>query len=203
MSEDKKNSRRKVLKVAAGAGLIAGTKAGWESDKWTKPVVETVLLPAHAQTSTVLNGTFAGSTNITTATLDPSGFDILIPTAHANGISIQADLCLVVEDNQVNAAAVVNGYTAWEGTGALDTAISLQALNKVKSACVLNNVTLKVNVKGTPPNQQAYGDLSFDFGCFNNLSLPSYSGSYDILETDLSCGEFSLTKNPTTDCNCN
>ncbi len=51
MSKDKNTKRRKVLKVAAGSGIIAGAMAGWDGKKWTKPVVDSVLLPAHAQNS--------------------------------------------------------------------------------------------------------------------------------------------------------
>ena len=43
-------NRRKLLKsIAAGGGAIVAGKS--LPDKWTAPVVDTVLLPAHAQTS--------------------------------------------------------------------------------------------------------------------------------------------------------
>ncbi|MFH1152184.1 MAG: hypothetical protein V1793_00055 [Pseudomonadota bacterium] len=43
-------SRRKVLrKLLIGGGVVAG--AGLLPDKWTKPVVDFVVVPAHAQTS--------------------------------------------------------------------------------------------------------------------------------------------------------
>jgi hypothetical protein len=202
MSEDKNNSRRKVLKIAAGAGLVAGSKANWESNKWTKPVVETVLLPAHAQTSEIINGVFAGSTSATSAAFqpfEPSGFDSLIPTAHAQG-SIPSDLCITIVNNQVNASAVINGYQLWEGTGALDTVLNLTT-GKSKTTCVLDDVTLKVSVKGTEPNRDAYGVLSFGYGCFDDIPLPGYSSSYEIMETD-KCGKFKLTKNPIVPCKC-
>ncbi|MCK5360195.1 MAG: twin-arginine translocation signal domain-containing protein [Gammaproteobacteria bacterium] len=52
MSEDKdtkttSNTRRKALKAIGAGGVIAGTIPG----SWTTPVVKSVLLPAHAQTS--------------------------------------------------------------------------------------------------------------------------------------------------------
>jgi len=44
------NNRRKLLKsLAAGSGAVIAGKSLPES--WTKPVVDSVLLPAHAQTS--------------------------------------------------------------------------------------------------------------------------------------------------------
>lgn len=53
MSQRKDNqdpSRRKLLKsIIAGGG--AAMTAGFVPETWTRPVVESVLLPAHAQTS--------------------------------------------------------------------------------------------------------------------------------------------------------
>ena len=49
---DKKSSesRRKLLKtIAAGSGAIVAGKSLPES--WSRPVVDSVMLPAHAQTS--------------------------------------------------------------------------------------------------------------------------------------------------------
>ncbi len=52
-SEDKSEpnkSRREVLrKVLVGGGLVAG--ASFLPDKWVKPVVDVIVVPAHAQTS--------------------------------------------------------------------------------------------------------------------------------------------------------
>ena len=51
MTDKKSNeSRRKLLKsVAAGSGAIVASKSLPES--WSRPVVDSVMLPAHAQTS--------------------------------------------------------------------------------------------------------------------------------------------------------
>ena len=206
MSEDKKdNSRRKVLKVAAGAGLVAGTGANWENNKWTKPVVESVLLPAHAQTSGVANGRFAGDTTVNMAALqqiEPSGFDTLVPTAHAQPPGIPSELCIEIENNQVNVSALVNGFEIWEGTGALDTVLNLAVLKSSKNECDLENVALKVSVKGTEPNRAAFGEMSLDYGCRETPPLDSYSGAYEIMETGASCVPFEATKSPLIKCEC-
>ncbi len=48
-------SRRKLLKsIAAGSGAIVAGKS--LPDSWSRPVVDSVLLPAHAQTSTTSGG---------------------------------------------------------------------------------------------------------------------------------------------------
>ncbi len=44
------DSRRKVLrKILIGGGIAAG--AGFLPDKWAKPVVDFIVVPAHAQLS--------------------------------------------------------------------------------------------------------------------------------------------------------
>ena len=49
-NHEKNNGRRKILRTIAGAGgaIAAG---GMLPEKWTRPMVDAALLPAHAQTS--------------------------------------------------------------------------------------------------------------------------------------------------------
>ena len=48
--ENKSNARRKLLKgIAAGSGAVIAGKTLPES--WSRPVIDSVMLPAHAQTS--------------------------------------------------------------------------------------------------------------------------------------------------------
>jgi len=92
-AETRASTRRKVLK---SGGIVVS--AGAVLDKWTKPVVESVFLPAHAQSSGVLIGpvlTVSASnvpTQLPPARVASGGgggsgasglFDLLIPTAHA------------------------------------------------------------------------------------------------------------------------
>jgi len=85
---DKKSieSRRKLLKsIAAGSGAIVAGKS--LPDSWSRPVVDFVMLPAHAQTSPGLPASFFGAsvTPVVVASLEDqsSPFDSLVPTAHA------------------------------------------------------------------------------------------------------------------------
>ena len=56
-SKDKTSSRRKLLKsVVAGGG--AATVAKLMPDQWSRPVVDSVMLPSHAQTSISPYGPF-------------------------------------------------------------------------------------------------------------------------------------------------
>ncbi|MDZ7841918.1 MAG: hypothetical protein U5R46_14045 [Gammaproteobacteria bacterium] len=89
------NSRRRVLKTALlGGASVTAFKLAPES--WTRPVVEAVSLPAHAQTSLVLpDGPWAGGGNTGNAGPGPArqrglGGQILnaiLPEARAGGSS--------------------------------------------------------------------------------------------------------------------
>ena len=50
-SQSVDGSRRKALKTMAGAGVVAGLLA--VSSKWSKPMVDSIILPAHAQATNV------------------------------------------------------------------------------------------------------------------------------------------------------
>lgn len=85
-------SRRKLIKsIAAGSGAVIAGKSLPEN--WTRPVVDSVLLPSHAQTSgqsfngpaTVLDTIPIGSIDNERTTLFASVADSLIQEAHAGG----------------------------------------------------------------------------------------------------------------------
>ena len=74
MTEKKSSeSRRKLLKsIAAGGGAIVAGKS--LPDKWTAPVVDSVLLPAHAQTSPTPTTTAAPITTNYYCYIDAGGW---------------------------------------------------------------------------------------------------------------------------------
>ena len=77
---DKKSSesRRKLLKsIVAGSGAIVAGKSLPES--WSRPVVDSVMLPAHAQTSVVTYG----GTESEFVSVDPTIMDMLVPVSIA------------------------------------------------------------------------------------------------------------------------
>ena len=57
---DKQNSRRNILKQTLAGGAVI--TAGVASSKWSKPVIDSVVLPAHAETSTPGGGSGGGTT---------------------------------------------------------------------------------------------------------------------------------------------
>jgi len=94
---DKKSSesRRTLLKsIAAGSGAIVAGKS--LPDSWTKPVVDSVMLPAHAQTSCqAIDDTY---------TLDPGEPGASVPAPGVLG----NDSCTTVVRN-TNAVVIQNG----------------------------------------------------------------------------------------------
>lgn len=97
ISNQAKLPRRMALKLAAGGGLLAGSAL--LTEQWSKPVLKAVMLPAHAQTSVVMN-TFSGSTDLEIVQAAPinekSILDLFVEPALAGnvfdlvGISIEA-----------------------------------------------------------------------------------------------------------------
>lgn len=53
--EKRRDALRRIL---VGGGVVSA--GSMMPDNWTKTAVQTIVLPAHAQTSTVSTGTFSG-----------------------------------------------------------------------------------------------------------------------------------------------
>lgn len=88
-SKESSESRRKLLKsIATSSGAVVAGKSLPES--WTRPVVDSVILPAHAQTSPPVpsTGPFAGNASVPVTSLESDSIfaqaaDILVPQAQA------------------------------------------------------------------------------------------------------------------------
>ncbi len=109
---DKKNmtaeNRRNLLKtIAAGSGAIITGKA--LPDSWARPVIDSVLLPAHAQTS---GGPYGGTSNNSITMNDRDdlfarALNKLIPEGHAQ-TSYDFTYCITpVSDTKANTAVLV------------------------------------------------------------------------------------------------
>lgn len=105
-------SRRKLLKsIAAGSGAIVAGKS--LPDSWNRPVVDTVILPAHARTSLMSS---SGEGQVTRAAIDSESDSLLartisnlIPEARAGaGVSGGIFICVRhVSDTHADFEAMV------------------------------------------------------------------------------------------------
>jgi hypothetical protein len=130
----KQTTRRQALRTLAGAGgvLAAGTVL---PEKWTKPILDTVVVPAHAQATCV--NTAEGSQTFTTAT----------ETAEATPFRVPDGVC------QISVTAL-GGSGGGGGSGARNTAASLDGgdgfagATAVTTFFVSTGDTLSVQVGG-------------------------------------------------------
>lgn len=108
--------RRKRLKqILAGGGMFVGAAA--MQKEWTRPVIDSVILPVHAQTSS-LNGSFTAQASVSSAT---GLLDYVIPQAHAGVSSFDVEICINVVNGVANVEVTV-AYDWWlyVGSAALD-----------------------------------------------------------------------------------
>ena len=87
--EPQQAGRRKLI-TAIGIGSVASLAA---PTKWTKPVIDAVILPAHAQTSMCVTDTTIGGPLIG----NPSGATSCQAACEAEALAQNAQLCLVTE----------------------------------------------------------------------------------------------------------
>lgn len=102
-------ARRKRLKqILASGGMFVG--AATMQKEWTRPVIDSVILPVHALTS-ALNGSFTAAADVST---DTDLLDYLVPQAHAVGYHVE--LCINVVNGVANVEVTVE-YDWWLYTG--------------------------------------------------------------------------------------
>jgi hypothetical protein len=170
MTDKKSNdSRRKLLKsIAAGSGAIVAGKSLPEN--WTKPVIDSVVLPAHANTSPEpppppppagLTGIF-----LTTET-------IMVSTVEG-----QFPLAVAVRSDIVNNVATVTGVVG--SVPISESGIAVPGTTSVTSGANTATIGL-LSVNGTAPNRQLTvrveltGDVTFgpqNFTSPESLSCP-------------------------------
>lgn len=106
----KLNSRRQLLKTTIlGTGAVVAGKS--LPEQWSRPLVESVTLPAHAQTS-LISITGGLLLSIEEASLDDSILDTLVPTAHAEDSAATGVVCFDLNiDGSVDVRALITYST--------------------------------------------------------------------------------------------
>jgi hypothetical protein len=99
------SKRRAILKLGAGTGIVAAGAA--LPRRWTRPLIESAVLPAHAQ-ATMLAGPFFNSSPILLL-VDAGGsiMDQIFPKAYASG-TLTFQLCISVS----GITASIDAYVA-------------------------------------------------------------------------------------------
>ncbi len=118
-------ARRKVLKKLLVGGGAAVAASQTLPTKWTKPVVDSVILPAHAQTTvvpttpapttTVFMQNFRGPVSAAFTAIDPNQtqeglfavLDTIIPQAHAGTVTATGDMCIEVNGTNFTASLLI------------------------------------------------------------------------------------------------
>ncbi|KAA3631455.1 MAG: hypothetical protein DWQ08_04830 [Proteobacteria bacterium] len=102
-----KEGRRRLLGTLAAGGVAGATLPG----QWKKPVIDAVVLPAHAQTTGTIIQAGGGSTGAIAEAAPGGSFggelaDFFAGPAHAGGAKKEDSICLEVEFGYVNGVAM-------------------------------------------------------------------------------------------------
>jgi len=101
-------SRRRLLKALAGAGGVY-TAGKVLPETWSRPVVDALTLPAHAQ----MSGTYYGQVEeVLLGRAEPGGsslLDILVPAAQAQTDDIEAELVIDREPPEIHICSTPAG----------------------------------------------------------------------------------------------
>ncbi len=162
----KKAGRRSAVRtiLAGSGGITAAAAAGG----WTKPILNSVITPAHAQTSALML-TFSGNVALTPVVnnVEPKGnsvLDFFVGTAHAQTEPELAGSCVTVTINGENVSVVIdffsNSSITISGTLSGNTFSSSQS--GISVSLTLNTSAEVATATGTVSNSSGMFQLSLD-----------------------------------------
>lgn len=160
--------RRKAVKnILAGSGVVAGAAT---SSQWAKPVVDSVLLPAHAQTSDMI--VLAGNAGVTPrlASQDKieskaeSVLDFFIGTANAQAEPSLAGACLTmtVTGSAFSLAVEFASAPTVQLSGTISGTSITGSGSGISVTGTVNLGSTPVMASGTISNSQAAFDYTLD-----------------------------------------
>jgi hypothetical protein len=156
-------SRRRALR-RLGAGGVAASAAAALPAAWTRPVVESVMLPAHAQTSGIPDGDFGLQLAIT------RWIDWLVPKAHAivvcgnpvSGCATLRDGIVAISLNFVDSGNV----GCYSGSAGIGGSFNLALVAGTEDEQVCNDVEGQnvsiLKIEGEAPNRTIEIDMLGD-----------------------------------------
>jgi hypothetical protein len=153
-------SRRTALKtLMAGGGFVTLSAL---PARWAKPVVDAVMLPAHAQTSSARNGILL---NAQQGRLEPSWWKRIVPSAYAGETVVSSFLCIESTGEGTFAASLSSSHGTVTASGDIGDCETLLCASKPFAG-------LRVTAKNE--------DGSFDFTLYD---FPDCSGLGAITDT--------------------
>ena len=159
INDEKLEKRRKALKnILAGSGTVVTAAA--MQDKWAKPVIESVVLPAHAETS------IASFSVTLQASLDRNEIlDLFVPTAHADTTSTTTTTTTTTTPSP---STPPPGTTGLPPTGLKDICINVSG----------TSAAVQVTLQNTP--SLFTGNLTLDFADTPLVAEPASPYSVSI-----------------------
>lgn len=162
----KKAGRRTAVRtiLAGGGGITAAAAAGG----WTKPILNSVITPAHAQTSAVVL-TFAGNVSLSPVVnnAEPKGnsvLDFFVGTAHAQTEPDLAGACVTVTVDGENVSVVIDFFSdssiTISGTLSGDTFTGSES--GISVSLTINTSAELATATGTVRNSSNVFQLSLD-----------------------------------------
>jgi hypothetical protein len=182
--------RKAVRSIIAGSGITAAATAGI----WTKPVLDAVILPAHAQTSVaavMLAGNVSSSPTASyTAPIQNSVLDFFVGSVHAQSSGLDlggACITMAVEGNQFSATLefVADPAITLEGT------VSGGSFNATGSGVTISGAVVSDAIS------TASGMVSNSNGTFN-FSADSATNSCEPIAPTTTPSPTATTLAPTT-----
>jgi len=191
---NRKSARRRLLKIIAGSGSAA-VGAGLIQREWARPVVQAIVLPAHAQTSCGGGQSYFGSVILTNTSGGNALLDLVATPAYAQAAptTATAEICVACNgDGTVNVTVVVEAHEFQEPCYLIiGFAGDNIPLGQYRDLTMLNNCEPStVTVRVGSINGSAIGDMSVQLGStafaggFNanagTCVLPTLPGSCDV-----------------------
>lgn len=204
MSENninKGNARRKLLKgIAAGSGaVLAGRNL---PDSWSRPVVDAVMLPAHAQTSM---SSFSGSNSNEQGSIAPDSkfaraLDAMVNEANADVIEVifTAETCIQQSgDGTVRVDSILgdtNGNITPMKLNAQNVTVGGSAVVMSGSICIpeMNSMLDRLGLIKNAHAGLVPEDVQVRIDSIEGRALGQYLITYDgapTIEIDLPVGE--------------
>ncbi len=191
--ENIENGRRRAVRnILAGSGLTAAATSG----QWAKPVLDAVVLPAHAQTST-LDLTLAGNSSLTpviTNAIEATDFNVLdlfMGSAHAQTSPVNlGGACLLMRVTDSSFALTLDFFS--------DPSVVVNgSLSGISFSGSGNGITVSGALDIGVETSTATGTISNSSGTFN-FSIDTNSQSCSPLDPTPSTTTAAPTTTTTT-----